>query len=125
MAPEVTASSGTGESTTIVCYIGFSQDHFTFIYGTNISSWPCAAMENLYGGGSALYYTLGYSKDSDSLKPSHTSVIPLSTLKARNGGNVVDFEYGYGATSKQAAGAGGGGNRLYPTGGSGAVVVVY
>lgn len=124
MAPEVGATTGGGESNTVVCYVGFSQDHFSFIYG-NSACGACAAMENLYGGGSALYYALGYSKDTDSLKPSHTSVVPLSTLKARNGGNVTDFEYGYGATSKQAAGAGGGGNRLYPTGGSGAVIVVY
>lgn len=125
LSGEVAASTGGGSSDTTVCYVGFNQDHFTFIFGSGISSWPCAAMENLYGGGSALYYAVGYSKDADSMKPSGENVIPLSTLKSRTGNNVEDFVYGYGATSKEAAGYGGGGNRLYPTGGSGAVVVVY
>lgn len=118
--------SASGTSDTTVCYIGFGQDHFSFIYGSGACG-ACAAMENLYGGGGggALYYSLGYSKDIDSNRPSSNSIIPLSTMKSRDGTNVADFKFGFGATSKEAAGAGGGGNRLYPTGGSGAVVVVY
>lgn len=127
LAPEVSAGGGGGggSSDTVVCYVGFGQDHFSFIYG-NSACGSCAAMENLYGSsGGSLYYTLGYSKDAESRKPSSNSIIPLSTLKSRDGTNVADFKFGFGATSNEAAGPGGGGNRLYPTGGSGAVVVVY
>lgn len=120
------SSAAAGTSNTTVCYIGFSQDHFTFVFGTNSSAWPCAAMQNLYGGGGggSGYYALGYSKDSASQKKS-PNVIPLSTLKSRTGTNVGDLEFGAGATVNEAASIGGGGNRLYPAGGSGAVVVVY
>lgn len=118
-------SGDTGLSNQVVCYIGFSQDHFSFIYGSNISNWPCARFENLYGsGGSAGYWLIGYSKDTQSVKKS-TSQLPLSTLKSRSGSNVNDLNFGAGATMNEAAGPGGGGNRLFPTGGSGAVVVVY
>jgi hypothetical protein len=120
------ASGGdTGLSTTKVCYIGFSQDHFTFIYGSNLSSWPCASMENLYslGGGSG-YWMVGYSKDTAANKKPITA-LPLSTLKSRTGDNVSDLQFSAGATMNEAAKPGGGGNRLFPTGGAGAVVVVY
>lgn len=109
-----------------VCYTGFSQDHWTFYFGAGNSNWPCATWRNLIsssGGGGAL--TLGYSKDADSLKASSHSVVPLSTLTDADGGTIGDFKFGYGATSNEAAGPGGGGNRLYPNGGSGAVVIVY
>ena len=120
------SSAAAGVSDTVVCYVGFSQDHYTFYFGSGISNWPCAAFENLYssGGGGSGYYALGYSKDSASQKKS-PNVIPLSTLKSRTGTNVGDLEFGSGATVNEAASIGGGGNRLYPAGGSGAVVVVY
>jgi hypothetical protein len=115
----------TGLSNTVVCYVGFGQDHFTFYFGSGISNWPCARMENLYGsGGAAGYWLMGYSKDTQAVKKS-TSQLPLSTLKARDGTNVNDLNFGSGATMNEAAGPGGGGNRTYPTGGVGAVVVVY
>ena len=49
----------------------------------------------------------------------------LSTLAAADGSNVGDYKFGYGANSKEASGPGGGGNRLYPNGGAGSVVIVY
>lgn len=52
-------------------------------------------------------------------------VIPLSTLVSDTDGNVNDIEYGSGATLSSAAKYGGGGNRIYPAGGSGLVVLVY
>lgn len=108
-----------------VCYTGFGQDHWTFYFGSNQSNWPCAGWQNLISAASASGLTLGYSKDVDSHRASSNNVIPLSTLTDEDGANIGDFKFGYGATSKEGAGAGGGGNRLYPNGGSGAVVIVY
>jgi hypothetical protein len=118
-----TGASG-GSSDTVVCYIGFGQDHFNFIY-SSASNYPCARMENLYGGGGgASYYQVGYSRDTSATKKvQHT--IPLSTLKDRDGNNVTDLAFGAGATTLEAASFGGGGNRLFPTAGNGAVVVIY
>jgi len=124
--------SGSGGSSSItvgtstVCYTGFGQDHWTFYFGAGNSNWPCAQWQNLQStGGAGGGLTLGYSKDASSHRASSNNVIPLSTLADTDGANIGDFKFGYGATSKEAAGPGGGGNRLYPGGGNGAVVVVY
>ncbi|MDB4348953.1 hypothetical protein OAA64_01365 [bacterium] len=112
---------------TYVCYTGFSQDHWTFYFGSNNSNWPCSTWSNLIGssssGGSGI--SLGYSKDVDSLRTSNANIIPLSTLTDAAGANQGDYKFGYGANSKEGAGKGGGGNRLFPSGGSGSVVIVY
>jgi len=128
MNPITSTSAGGagGSSDNVVCYIGFSQDHFSFIFGSNMSNWPCARMENLYasGGSSSSWWMIGYAKDTSSNKKT-THSLPLATLKSRTGENVNNLNFGAGATMNEAAGPGGGGNRLFPTGGTGAVVVVY
>jgi hypothetical protein len=50
--------------------------------------------------------------------------IPVGMLTDINGGNLASIEYGLGATNKKAQ-LGGGGNRYYPAGGNGAVVVMW
>ncbi len=116
---------GGGATYTYVCYIGFSQDHFTFIFGSGISNWPCSCITHLAGAsGGVSCYNLGFVKDESYLKPTDTSIIPLSTLKSETGGNLTDFKFGYGA-ALTAAGYGGGGNRLNTNPGNGAVVIVY
>jgi hypothetical protein len=52
------------------------------------------------------------------------SPIPLGVLTDVNGNNNTSIEYGLGATNKKAQ-FGGGGNRYYPAGGNGAVVVMW
>ena len=117
-------SGGGGATSTYVCYIGFSQDHFTFVFGSGISNWPCACITHLAGAsGTCTCYNLGFVRDESLYKKSNTSIIPLSTLQAESG-NLTDFRFGYGATL-DPAGYGGGGNRLNPDPGNGAVVIVY
>ena len=48
-----------------------------------------------------------------------------ATLTDENGLNIGDIAYGRGAGISTSASYGGGGNRLYPNGGSGLVVVIY
>lgn len=117
---------GGGATSTYVCYIGFSQDHFTFVFGSGISNWPCSCITHLGGAAGAVScYNLGYVRDDTFLSNVEDSaVIPLSTLKSETGGNLTDFKFGNGA-SVAVPGYGGGGNRLNTAGGSGAVVIVY
>jgi len=117
---------GGGATSTYVCYIGFSQDHFTFVFGSGISNWPCSCITHLGGAAGAVScYNLGYVRDDTFLSNVEDSaVIPLSTLKSETGGNLTDFKFGNGA-SVAAPGYGGGGNRLNTAGGGGAVVIVY
>lgn len=121
-----TSSSGGGATSTYVCYIGFSQDNFSFVFGTNSSGWPCACITHMtpVGGSSTACYNLGFAKDDSLYKNSDAAVISLSSLQSETGGNLSDFTFGYGATLT-AAGIGGGGNRLNPAPGNGAVVIVY
>ena len=80
------------------------------------------------GGGDCIMktcYNVGYLHDPES-NAADSYTIPLSTLlNADTDGNQSDIIYGRGATLDRAAGYGGGGNREYTAGGSGAVVVVY
>ena len=70
-------------------------------------------------------YNMSYLHDTEAGKVD-TYTIPLSTLlNADTDGNQEDVEYGRGATLISAALPGGGGNKEYPTGGSGMVVLVY
>jgi hypothetical protein len=113
-----------GGGYTAMCAIGFSQDNFTFVFGSSISSWPVACYCNLFTLNNMQCYNMGFFKDESLYKPVNTGVIPLSTLKQPGCANISDFRYGYGATTV-AAGYGGGGNRLNPAGGNGAVVIMY
>ena len=80
------------------------------------------------GGGDCVMktcYNVGFLHDPES-NAADSYTIPLSTLlNADTDGNQEDIIYGRGATLDRAAGYGGGGNREYTAGGSGAVVVVY
>tara|TARA_B100000945_G_scaffold274041_1_gene237241 strand:- start:773 stop:2497 length:1725 start_codon:yes stop_codon:yes gene_type:complete len=70
-------------------------------------------------------YNMSYLHDVEAGKVD-TYTIPLSTLINHDTeGNQTDVEYGRGATLTSAALPGGGGNREYPAGGSGMVVLVY
>lgn len=70
-------------------------------------------------------YNMGFVNDQSLLSPSTSYEIPLSTLVSDTSTNVNDIQYGRGAGISTSAAPGGGGNRLYPTGGNGLVVVVY
>lgn len=70
-------------------------------------------------------YNMSYLHDTEAGKVD-TYTIPLSTLlNADTDGNQADIEYGRGATLISSALPGGGGNKEYPSGGSGMVVLVY
>ena len=70
-------------------------------------------------------YNMSYLQDTEAGKVD-TYTIPLSTLlNDDTEGNQTDVEYGRGATLLSAALPGGGGNKEYPSGGSGMVVLVY
>ena len=117
-----------------MCYYcaGFG---WNYVFGTCQSNTPyCWKMPygissvGTGGGGDCVYktcYNVGFLHDPES-NAGDTYTIPLSTLlNADTDGNQEDFIYGRGATLDRAAGYGGGGNREYTAGGSGAVVVVY
>lgn len=117
----------------LVCCICFGQDHFNFYFGSGISQYPwagfCALGENLASatvnaGGRFKCVNMAFTRDQGSVTPTNLARIGLSSLKSNTGSNVTDFEFGYGAYLN-AAGYGGGGNRLNPTGGGGAVIVIY
>jgi hypothetical protein len=114
----------------LMCCISYNQDHFTFIFGTNLSQWPWAGFCSLGIAGTGAQntsykcFTMGYVKDSSLQRPTNGAVIPLSQYKSTTGGTVADIKYGYGATLN-APGYGGGGNRTNTAGGSGVVVVIY
>jgi len=117
---------GTG---TILCCKNFGQDHFNFYFGSGISNYPWVGFMDIGNSSSSPSYTvkcfnIGFSRDSTLYRPANAAVIPLSQYKSSTGASVADVRYGYGATV-QAAGYGGGGNRLNTAGGSGVVVVVY
>lgn len=115
---------------TLICCIGYNQDHFTFIFGTAISQYPwsgfCALGIAGTGAQATSYkcFTMGYVKDSSLQRPTNGAVIPLSQYKSTTGGTVADIKYGYGATLN-TPGYGGGGNRVNTAGGGGVVVVIY
>jgi len=127
------ASCGSG-SNPPYCYscTGFG---WTYVFGSSQSTQAmCWKMPygsthvNAGAGGDCVYktcYNVGFLNDPES-NAADTYTIPLSTLlNADTDGNQEDFIYGRGATLDRAAGYGGGGNREYTAGGSGAVVVVY
>ena len=127
------ASCGSG-SNPPYCYhcAGFG---WTYVFGSNQSAQAlCWKMPygsthvDAGGGGDCVYktcYNVGFLNDPES-NAADTYTIPLSTLlSADTDGNQEDFIYGRGATLDRAAGYGGGGNREYTAGGSGAVVLVY
>lgn len=117
----------------LVCCICFGQDHFNFYYGSAISQYPwagfCALGENLasatlFPGGRFKCVNLAWARDRSFTVPSHQATISLSGLKSPTGGNLTDFAFGNGAYLN-AAGYGGGGNRLNTAAGNGAVIVIY
>lgn len=113
------------------CYIctGFA---FTYYFGTTQSGSP-TCMCFPYGLAQCSTpttcanrtYNMGFINDSSLINPPTEYVIPLSTLLDENGQNISDIKYGSGAGISTSARYGGGGNRLYPNGGSGLVVVLY
>lgn len=68
---------------------------------------------------------MGFVNDQSLISPSTSYEIALSSLVSDTNTNINDISYGGGAGITTSANFGGGGNRLYPTGGSGVVVVVY
>ena len=127
------ANCGNGVNAPMCYYCaGFG---WNYVFGTCQSNSPyCWKMPygvtsvGTGGGGDCVYktcYNVGFLNDPES-NSGDTYTIPLSTLlNADTDGNQEDFIYGRGATLDRAAGYGGGGNREYPGGGIGAVVVVY
>jgi hypothetical protein len=142
-----TASFGTGTgaaastlgtcwgTSSIICCFQYSQDNFSFVFGSSISQFPWQGMmqpgigEVAAGGGGGAAnrqtcFSLSFYKDQSLYSPQNSSVIDLSLLKSATGTNVNSVLYGYGA-GINAAGPGGGGNRLNTAGGNGIVVVIY
>jgi hypothetical protein len=80
------------------------------------------------GGGAATNSAkcMAISYDAEKINGSQFrgAPIPLGVLTDVNGNNNTSIEYGLGATNKKAQ-LGGGGNRYYPAGGNGAVVVMW
>jgi len=122
---------GTCQSGTQYCYrcVGYV---WTFVFGSAQSSNPlCFAMP--YGpvlGGAASAcsnrtYNMGFSNDLSIANKTTEYEIPLSMLVSDTNTNISDIAYGGGAGITTSASFGGGGNRLYPQGGSGLVVLVY
>ena len=114
----------------LVCCLNFSQDHFTFIFGTSSSQFPWAGLCSAGATAgtpatSIKCMNLGYIRNTDVDIPTDSGLLPLSALKSSTGTNVNDIKFGYGATGYTAAGYGGGGNRSNPAGGQGLVVVIY
>jgi hypothetical protein len=105
-------------------YIGGSQ--------TCIDAAPChqlpygnAAVGGLISGVANRVYNLGFVNDENVSADVGGYQINLSALTNENGLNINDITYGKGAGISESASYGGGGNRLYPNGGSGLVVVIY
>ena len=123
--------SGSSFNCCNVC-IGFG---FTYTFGSNMSGTAAYfTMPYNYasccadGGGCCCVnrcYNMGFVNDESLLSPSTAYEIPLSSLVSDTNTNVNDISYGRGAGITTSASFGGGGNRLYPTGGDGVVVVVY
>jgi len=115
----------------LICCISFSQDNFSFVFGSGISQWPWAGLCNA-GIGTALTtegnrnqcISLSFYKDRSLYQPQNSAVLDLSLLKSAAGTNIGSVLYGHGA-GIDAAGPGGGGNRLNTAGGNGLVVVIY
>lgn len=106
---------------------------WTYVFGTNFSGTAhclCTPYGIVNCSGANVsdcrnrFFNIGYVNDRSSII-NESWEIPLSTLIRNNATNVNDIRYGNGATFDSAAGYGGGGNRLNPTGGQGLVVVVY
>jgi len=123
-------SSFTGTTPSGYLYVcnGFS---FTYYFGsTQSGAAACSCMP--CGIGHCLNpstctnrcYNMGFVNDPSLLNPPENT-IPLSTLLNENGGNMCDIKFGRGAGITTSASYGGGGNRLYPNGGDGLVVVLY
>jgi len=112
------------------CYkcVGFA---FTYYFGSTQSGNPgclCMPCGLAHCANPVICFdrshNLGFMQDK-ALGKSDEYVIPTSTLLDENGTNISDIKYGNGAGISTSAGYGGGGNRLYPAGGSGLVVVLY
>ena len=115
----------------LICCITFNQDNFSFVFGSGISQWPWAGICNA-GVGNAVSsegnrnqcISLSFYKDRSLYQPQNSAVLDLSLLKSSTGTNIGSVLYGHGA-GIDAAGPGGGGNRLNTAGGNGLVVVIY
>ena len=111
------------------CYINIGNIQYGGPYN-NICFCIPYGLGNSSGGGSGYRcsnrcYNLGFINDASSQTPSTGYSINLSTLVNENDLNSTDIGYGRGAGITTSASYGGGGNRLYPNGGSGLVVVIY
>ena len=126
-----TGAVGSSQAGTSYCYrcMGFA---FSYVFGTSQSGTAhCFAMP--YGvvaaqtGGVCLNrtYNMGFSNDLSITNKTTEYEIPLSMLVSDTNTNISDIAYGRGAGITTSASFGGGGNRLYPQGGSGLVVLVY
>ena len=123
-------------TSSIICCFQYGQDNFNFVFGTSSSNYPWQGMmqpgigEVAAGGGGGgaanrqTCFSLSFYKDQSLYSPQNSSVIDLSLLKSAAGTNVNSVLYGHGA-GINAAGPGGGGNRLNTAGGNGIVVVIY
>jgi hypothetical protein len=129
-----TACRGSG-TPSAYCYtcMGWT---FTYVFGTASSGEAhCFCMPRDFssccssgGGGCCCInrcYNMGFVNDQSLISPSTSYEIALSSLVSDTNTNINDISYGGGAGITTSANFGGGGNRLYPTGGSGVVVVVY
>lgn len=109
---------------------------YTYVFGTSQSAtahcfcMPYAVSSCCSGGGGGCCcinrcYNMGFVNDSSLISPSTSYSIPLSTLVSDTNTNINDVSYGQGAGITTSASFGAGGNRLYPAGNSGIVVVIY
>jgi hypothetical protein len=104
---------------------------WTYIFGSSQSGPHCFAMPfcAVLGGSGGVClnrtYNMGFSNDLSIANMTTEYEIPLSLLVSDTNTNTTDIVYGRGAGITTSASFGGGGNRLYPQGGSGLVVLVY
>jgi hypothetical protein len=121
---------GSSQPGTQYCYVcmGFM---WTYIFGSSQSGPHCFAMPfgAVLGGSGGVClnrtYNMGFSNDLSIANMTTEYEIPLSLLVSDTNTNTTDIVYGRGAGITTSASFGGGGNRLYPQGGSGLVVLVY
>jgi hypothetical protein len=114
---------------TSLCYFCMGNGFVTTFGMPAPRSCACFPYQASGGGGGAATNSakcMAISYDAEKINGSQFrgSPIPLGVLTDVNGNNNTSIEYGLGATNKKAQ-LGGGGNRYYPAGGNGAVVVMW
>ena len=128
MSQNACRASGTSWTRCNKC-IGYT---WTYIFGSVTNTPHCWTMPYSWSsccGGQGYCcmqrkYQVAWRPD-ESAEIALERTLELNDLLNDTGGNQSDIKYGKGAGINAAAGYGGGGNRLFPTGGQGIVVLTY